>query len=112
MHFCFTSFSSGYGCGNKTEQGGHYFDSSTISEDPWKLESYYSTDSEGTGFFYGCAITGKGASEYEAKPFVVHNTGGGRMLCGVLEAPDEESSAATKSIVGLAASIIIGLALF
>lgn len=109
---CGAHIHSGYGCGNKTEQGGHYFDSLTISEDPWKLESYYSTDSEGTGFFYGCAITGEGASEYEAKPFVVHNTAGGRVLCGVLEAPDEESSAATKSIVGLAASIVIGLALF
>ncbi len=51
--------------------------------------------------------------EYESKPFIVHNTGGGRMLCGILEAAaDEESSAATKSIVAAVASIVIGLALF
>jgi len=108
---CGAHIHSGTGCEDKDAQGGHYYDKETIVEDPWKLESYYTTDSEGEAALFGCAITGDGAKEYESKPFIVHKPDGGRLLCGLLEdepeATEPPSASATKSIVVALTSMLI-----
>lgn len=114
---CGAHIHSGTGCEDKDAQGGHYFDKDTIGEDPWKVESYYETDSVGETALFGCAITGQGAKEYESKPFIVHNTLGGRVLCGMIEIPATEvyeppSGSATKSVVAAFTSMLLVLALF
>jgi len=84
---CGAHIHSGTGCEDKEAQGGHYYDGDTIPTDPWKLESYYKTDSLGCAALYGCVITGDGASDYDSRPFIVHKTDGGRLMCGILGAP-------------------------
>ena len=111
VYFCKNS-SSGTGCADKEAQGGHYYDAEDIAEDPWKLASYYETSSEGEAAMIGCVLTGAGAAEYTAKPFIVHDSLGGRVLCGVLEDPPEESASATRSIVAALASILMVFALW
>ena len=85
---CGAHIHSGTGCEDADAQGGHYHDETELSEDPWALESYYRTDGEGVAALYGCAITGRGASNYDMRPFIVHATDGGRLLCGLLRIDD------------------------
>ena len=89
---CGAHIHAGTGCENKDAQGGHYYDNTEIAEDPWKLESYYSTDSSGDGALIGCVLTGNAATDYESRPFIVHKTDGSRLLCGLLEGEDEDDS--------------------
>jgi hypothetical protein len=81
---CGAHIHNGTGCANTREQGGHYFDNDQLAEDPWLVQSYYSTDNEGTGAFVGCVVTGTGAMDYENRPFIVHGTNGSRLSCGIL----------------------------
>lgn len=81
---CGAHIHAGVGCADAMEQLGHYYDPDTVAVDPWLLESYYSTDSSGTGAFVGCAITGDNAAEYVGRPFIVHGTDGSRLSCGIL----------------------------
>jgi hypothetical protein len=81
---CGTHIHSGAECGDTEKQGGHYYDSDEFAEDPWQVESYYSTDSDGTGAFVGCVLTGSGATDYENRPFIVHGSNGSRLSCGIL----------------------------
>jgi hypothetical protein len=82
---CGAHIHAGSGCENADAQGGHYYDDIEVAEDPWNLESYYTTDSSGETALIGCAITGYGASEYDSRAFIVHRTDGSRLLCGLLE---------------------------
>lgn len=82
---CGAHIHDGFGCENTDAQGGHYYDDTELAEDPWQLESYYTTDSSGEAALIGCAITGYGASQYDSRAFIVHKTDGSRLLCGLLE---------------------------
>ena len=82
---CGAHIHSGTGCKNSDVQGGHYYDNTEIAVDPWKLESYYTTDSSGEGALIGCVLTGDEATDYKQRPFVVHKTDGSRLLCGLLK---------------------------
>jgi len=82
---CGVHIHEGPGCASKDEQGSHYYDRETIAADPEALISYYTTDSSGTAAYVGCVITGVGASDYQAKAFIVHSVAGDRLLCGLLE---------------------------
>jgi len=101
---CGAHIHNGWGCATLDSQGGHYYERTdinhccspnTISDDPWQLESYYTTDTRGTAALIGCAITGNSltvpqtVTDYRNKPFIVHNTDGGRELCGVLQVEGE-----------------------
>ena len=88
---CGAHIHSGTGCENTDVQGGHYFDESDIVVDPWLLESYLETSSDGAAALVGCVITGDGATEYDSRPFIVHGTFGGRLFCGLLEDEGSES---------------------
>eukprot|EP00536_Pseudo-nitzschia_multiseries_P007159 jgi/Psemu1/65900/estExt_Genemark1.C_1650016 len=87
---CGAHIHSGTACDNKDAQGGHYFDSVALQEDPWKLESYLKTDSAGCAALIGCAITGSGATDYDSRPFIVHKPDGDRLLCGVLKSSKKQ----------------------
>jgi hypothetical protein len=82
---CGAHIHSGTACDGTEIQGGHYYDMRTLPEDPWELESYYTTNSAGMAAMIGCVITGNGSNYYESRPFIVHGTDGGRLLCGLLE---------------------------
>lgn len=82
---CGVHIHAGTGCETTEEQGGHYYDSDELFEDPWLLASYQMTDAGGAGAFVGCVLTGSGAMEYVDKPFVVHGEDGSRLSCGLLE---------------------------
>jgi hypothetical protein len=81
---CGAHIHNGTACANTESQGGHYYDSDELAVDPWQVQSYYSTDSDGVGAFVGCVLTGTGAMEYENRPFIVHGTDGSRLSCGML----------------------------
>ena len=91
---------AGTGCENSEAQAGHYYDPESVAVDPWLLASYLTTDSSGTGAFVGCVITGTGAAEYDAKPFIVHGTDGSRLSCGILSEPDSSTAAPTDTPSG------------
>lgn len=82
---CGAHIHAGTGCENIDAQGGHYYDNIEVAEDPWKLESYYTTDSSGVAASIGCVISGAGEIDYNSRPFIVHRTDGSRLLCGLLE---------------------------
>ena len=82
---CGSHMHEGPGCESKDAQGSHYYDRETIASDPWARESYYTTDNSGTAALIGCVITGDGASDYKSNAFILHDTAGDRMLCGLLE---------------------------
>jgi len=89
---CGAHIHAGTGCDDKDAQGGHYYDAAALAGDPWAHESYYETDGAGNAALIGCIIAGHGARDYDSLPFIVHNTDGGRLLCGLLEGEDEDSS--------------------
>lgn len=80
---CGAHVHAGNGCENAEAQLGHFYDPEEIAIDPWLLESYYSTDSEGTGAFVGCVLTGE--DNYLNRPFIVHGIDGTRLSCGILK---------------------------
>ena len=82
---CGTHIHSGTSCATVDEQGGHYYNMDTVSVDPWLLESYHTTSPEGAAALIGCTITGTDAGHYSSRPFIVHDTDGSRVLCGLIE---------------------------
>jgi len=113
---CGAHIHAGTGCDTKDTQGGHFYDEAELAEDPWLLESYRSTDSDGGAALIGCVITGKNAFHYGSRPFIIHGEDGVRLSCGLLEkvssaAPDvppeklsAESSAGRAGIGGAVAA--------
>ncbi|KAL3922539.1 MAG: hypothetical protein SGILL_002150 [Bacillariaceae sp.] len=108
---CGAHIHAGTGCANSEEQGGHYYDSGAVAEDPWLLESYHSTDVTGAAGFVGCVLTGAGATEYENKPFIVHGEDGSRLSCGILNTtkiitPGDNDDDMGSSARGMSSSVI------
>ena len=102
LNGCGTHIHTGTSCATVDEQGGHYYDTDTLTVDPWLLESYYTTSPEGAAALIGCTITGTEGSydspsssgiDYEGRveglPFIVHDTDGSRVLCGLIEGGDD-----------------------
>jgi len=102
LNGCGTHIHTGTSCATVDEQGGHYYDTDTLKVDPWLLESYYTTSPEGAAALIGCTITGtnglydspsSSGVDYERRveglPFIVHDTDGSRVLCGLIEGGDD-----------------------
>lgn len=83
---CGTHIHSGMGCADSAEQGGHWYDSSVVSEDPWKQVGYKMTDADGTANYADCVFVGfdvkNDPSLLEGRAFVVHKNDGSRASCG------------------------------
>lgn len=72
----------GDSCESIETQGGHMYET---NEDPWKMESYLMTTSEGMAYFGNCLMVGSATSMVESRPFIVHDSMGNRVSCGILE---------------------------
>jgi hypothetical protein len=80
LNGCGAHIHSGYSCDDTTTQGGRFYNNDPVSPD--ELAGYLSTDSDGTGYFTGCLETGE--TDYANRAFIVHNSGGDRVSCGLL----------------------------
>jgi peroxiredoxin family protein len=78
---CGVHVHSGTACTDSTTQGGHYYDKAA-SSDPWVDIRYPSSDATGLASFSFTVTTN--AKAIDGKPFVVHNSAGKRVACGLL----------------------------
>lgn len=92
----------GTSCAVASEVGGHFFNTSTLSSDPW-LDIVYVADSSGASQGSATVNTELALSELEGRAFVVHElAGGARVGCAVLAltaAPKVEDSAESSTAV-------------
>jgi hypothetical protein len=88
---------SGTSCGDQNSVGGHYYDTTSLSADPWAdvvytvTKAVYADDdvnkTDGTYYSDGSTtvMTGLTLAEMEGRAFVVHElTSGARIACGIL----------------------------
>lgn len=89
-----------------------------LEVDPWLTVGYLTTDNQGSATFADCLETG--VESFEGRAFIVHNSAGGTVSCGLLEAhnddepaPDTDSSSlAYHSMLPILSFIVFGSALF
>jgi len=84
---CGAHVHSGTSCANSTTQGGHYYSGSS---DPWTTVMYPSTNAAGVASFV--FMVASSASEVAMKPFLVHDSMGSRVSCGILASETPGSS--------------------
>lgn len=92
---CGTHMHSGNSCDSVETQGGHWYET---AEDPWLIEGYLSTTTDGMAYFGRCLMVGAATSMAENQPFVIHDSMGGRVSCGILESFDAVPGAPTPSM--------------
>jgi hypothetical protein len=81
---CGVHIHNGTSCYNSTRQGGHYYDQSKVSTDPWQYTMYTPTTGSGAAYFTGCVDTGIEASFFVNRAFIIHSDNGTRLSCGIL----------------------------
>mmetsp|Transcript_44925 Transcript_44925/g.48617 ORF Transcript_44925/g.48617 Transcript_44925/m.48617 type:complete len:431 (-) Transcript_44925:291-1583(-) len=95
---CGVHVHAGTSCEDTDTQGGHWYNTETVSEDPWATVGYLSTTAEGYGQYASCVRTGydlmSDPSLLEGHVFIVHGEDGGRISCG----PIVPASPATNTI--------------
>jgi hypothetical protein len=92
---CGTHMHQGTSCENIDTQGGHWYET---EEDPWLMESYLTTTADGMAYFGNCLMVGSATSMAEGRPFIVHDSMGNRVSCGILEARDAMGDAPSPSM--------------
>lgn len=105
---CGAHVHSGTACTDATSQGGHYYGGS-VTADPWTVTGYRSTDTSGVANFM--FMLDVGVSSVAGKPFVLHQTDGSRVACGVLRAPTKESSGKVSGSGSVAPGLVAALML-
>ena len=97
---CGTHVHSGTSCENSSTQGGHWYDAGKVlgGVDPWATVGYTSTSKDGTAWYGSCLATGL-VDDAVGRPFVVHDTDGSRISCGVLQAATEIDTATSSPTV-------------
>lgn len=103
---CGTHIHSGTSCATAELQGGHFYDTNTLSSDPWAKIGYLSTDSNGNAQYTSCLSTGATANIFLGKAFVVHAVDGSRVACGTFD-DTNGTSGAPKSPVWSAVSTFV-----
>jgi hypothetical protein len=87
---CGVHIHSGFSCADSDAQGGHWYDSEMVMEDPWKQVGYKLTTPDGTAEFADCVQVGFDVKSdpglLEGRAFVVHKNDGGRASCGLMTA--------------------------
>jgi hypothetical protein len=86
---CGTHIHEGQSCANAESQGVHLY--SGLEVDPWLTVGYLTTDSQGSATFVDCLETG--VETFDGRAFIIHNSAGGRVSCGLLEAHDHDEPA-------------------
>ena len=102
---CGVHVHSGTSCTDPASQGGHYYPAETPSStspwitDPWAKVRYQSTNASGDAELNIPQLT-TGAYDIGGKVFIVHNSTGGRVACGVLtEVTDGVVSTVTSALL-------------
>lgn len=91
---------AGFSCANSTVQQGHYYYNESGAADPWLTERYSSTGL-GTAKYSGVANIASTA-DLEGRAFIVHDSTGSRVACGLLQAvsPKHVFETATTPLSG------------
>lgn len=105
---CGAHVHSGTACTDATSQGGHYYGGS-VTADPWTMIGYRNTDTSGSASFM--FMLDVGVSSVAGKPFVLHQTDGSRVACGVLKAPTKKSTGKTSGSGNVAPGLVAALML-
>jgi len=92
---CGVHVHTGTSCEDTETQGGHWYNTETLSEDPWAIIGYLSTNSDGYGQYASCVRTGydvmSDPSLLEGHVFIVHGEDGSRVSCGPIVQGDASS---------------------
>jgi len=95
---CGVHVHAGTSCEDTDTQGGHWYNTETVSNDPWATIGYLSTNAEGYGQYASCVRTGydimSDPSLLEGHVFIVHGEDGSRVSCG----PIVQASPPTNTI--------------
>jgi len=91
---CGAHIHMGTACTDVSTQGGHLYNSSATTPDPWLTIGYHHTSATGYATFSGLAF---GPYDPAGKPFVVHNNAGDRVACGMLSAPPTTPASSTDA---------------
>jgi hypothetical protein len=87
---CGVHVHSGTSCDTVETQGGHWYNTETLSEDPWKLIGYKETNADGDGQYAACVRTGyeelmRDPKQLAGHVFILHAEDGSRVSCGVIQ---------------------------
>jgi len=67
------------------DAGGHYYDSASVAEDPWKSVGYTTVDGTGTASDQNVhVVTGWSLADVDGRTMVVHDITGARVACALL----------------------------
>lgn len=89
----------GTDCSDASTIGGHYWDSSDYTTDPWQTVMYNSS-SLGSNAASVAVATGLGASDVLGRAMVIHDSTGARIACGIIQLANVPSFAAYPGYTG------------
>lgn len=85
---CGAHIHSGFSCASSSAQGGHYFATDRVSVDPW-IDERYTSDANGLGTYAN--VIDIGTADVKGRAFLIHDSSGARVGCGLLEeVPESE----------------------
>jgi hypothetical protein len=95
---CGVHVHSGTACTDASAQGGHYY---VMVPDPWANVRYIGTNAAGNASYTFSVPTT--ATDIDGKPFIVHNSAGARVACGILRhstnAPNPKKTNSSSSAI-------------
>jgi hypothetical protein len=105
---CGLHFHNGTSCENTTTQGGHLYNETLVTPDPWLTVGYLSTDASGNAYHAHCVSTG--VTEFIGRPFVFHSNNGSRVACGVVETSQQGQQDDTTTTTSATSMFLSGQA--
>lgn len=106
---CGIHIHAGVSCDTHEEVEGHYYDSATISSDPWADVAFVTSSGTDALGVVPAVTFGHTYSESAHRAFVIHDQSGARVSCAIIE--DSNSSAAAQSVT-VALLLSLGAVLF
>lgn len=107
---CGVHIHTGMDCSDSSTIGGHFYDSTALTTDPWLTVTYDASTMPSV--MKDVAVeTGKTASEIEGRTMVIHDYSGARIACGTVSL-DAMTATTTQLInVDAAAGPVVSIAL-
>jgi len=101
----------GTNCSDAGTIGGHYWNETAYTTDPWKTVIYATVDGKASGSDVK-VITGLSNEEVDGRVFVVHDVTGGRISCGPMKvdgghAISGASAAAVANLILLVVAAVL-----
>lgn len=75
----------GTDCNDASTIGGHYWDSSDYTTDPWATVMYNSSNDSSSADSWVAVATGLDAGEVLGRAMVIHDATGARIACGIIQ---------------------------